>query len=148
MRSGYPTVPEASAVGNSPDEFRPGTLGNSPPTPEHTGTLTVMLDCAPLLAAADVLAGRFRSLPDSRLRGSLAQTGLELARWLAAEAQRIESPGEPVRLMPDEGIHVVGDQIAVAAHDLAAALRERPDLAPCLAAAVTRVEQAAKRCGR
>jgi hypothetical protein len=106
-----------------------------------------MLDCAPLLAAADVLAGRFRSLPGSRLRGSVAETGLELARWLAAEAQRIESPGEPVRLMPDDGIHVVGDQISVAVHDLAMALRERPDLAPRLAEAVARVEKAAKRCG-
>lgn len=106
-----------------------------------------MLDCAPLLTAADRLAGRLRSLPQTRLRGTVAVTGLELARWLSAEAQRIESPGEPVRLMPDDGIFTVGDQIAVAAHDLAAALRERPELAARLAAAVTRVEDAAKRCG-
>jgi hypothetical protein len=106
-----------------------------------------MLDCAPLLAAADVLAGRLRSLPGSRLRGLVAETGLELARWLAAEAQRIESPDEPVRLMPDEGIHAVGDQISVAAHDLGVALRERTDLAPRLVEAVARVEAATKRCG-
>jgi hypothetical protein len=106
-----------------------------------------MLDCAPLLTAADRLAGRFRSLPQSRLHGTVAQTGLELARWLSAEAQGIEFPGEPVRALPDEGVFVVGDQIAVAAHDLAAALGDRPDLAGRLAAAVARVEDAAKRCG-
>jgi hypothetical protein len=106
-----------------------------------------MLDCAPLLNAADRLSGRFRSLPQSRLRGAVAETGLELARWLAAESQRMESPGEPVRLMPDDGIFTVGDQIAVAAHDLAAALTERPEFADRLTAAVIRVEDAAKRCG-
>lgn len=108
-----------------------------------------MLDCAPLLKAAERLAGRFRALPQSRLRGTVADTGLELARWLAAEAQRIEFPGAEVRVMPDDGVFAIGDQIAVAAHDLAAALKTCPESAAVveLAAAAARVDDAAKRCG-
>jgi hypothetical protein len=109
-----------------------------------------MLDCAPLLTAADRLADRYRSLPQSRLHGAVAEDGLELARRLAAEAQSVESPGTPARLMPDEGIFAVGDQIAVAAHDLTTALRQcprGPESAAVLTAAVARVAETARRCG-
>ncbi|MDX6350643.1 MAG: hypothetical protein QOF84_5433 [Streptomyces sp.] len=106
-----------------------------------------MLDVKDLRNAADRLAGRFRSLPQSRLRGGVAQEGLALARDLAAQAQRLEFPGREVRLMPDEGVFVIGDQITVAGHELAAALERRPELAEVRDAAVARIELAAKRCG-
>ncbi|MDX6328880.1 MAG: hypothetical protein QOI83_1263 [Streptomycetaceae bacterium] len=106
-----------------------------------------MLDCATLLRAVDRLAGRFRALPQSRLRGGVAEAGLALARELAAEAQRIEFPGREVRIIPDEGVFVVGDQIAVAGHELAAALEPNPAHGERLDTAVRRVEAVAKACG-
>ncbi|MEZ0091225.1 hypothetical protein [Streptacidiphilus sp. EB129] len=76
-----------------------------------------------LLAAADRLADRYRSMPHGRLT-ALAADGLALARRLARAAQRLE--GGPSRgELPEAGAFVVGDQIALAAHDLAAALRGR-----------------------
>lgn len=85
-----------------------------------------MLDCAPLQSAVDRLADRFRSLPQSRLR-PVAPAGLALARTLSAAGQRLERPDREPLLMPDDGIFVVGDQIAVAGHDLVAALAAHPD---------------------
>jgi hypothetical protein len=49
--------------------------------------------------------------------------------------------------MRDEGVFVIGDQIAVAGHELAAALERLPELAEVRDAAVARIELAAKRCG-
>ncbi|QMU75084.1 hypothetical protein GXW83_04235 [Streptacidiphilus sp. PB12-B1b] len=83
-----------------------------------------MPDPSPFLAAAERLADRFRSMPESSLT-RLAPVGLDLARRLAVAAQRLE--GLPVREMPEAGVFVVGDQIALAAHDLAAAATARPD---------------------
>jgi len=81
-----------------------------------------MPDPTTLLAAADRLADRFRSMPHGRL-AALAPSGLTLARQLARQAQKME--GGPVREdLPEVGIFAVGDQIALAAHDLAAALRD------------------------
>lgn len=74
-----------------------------------------------LRAAVDALADRYRSLPYSRLSRA-AGDGLALARELSAAAQRIELPGREPLLMPDEGVYATGDQLAVAGHDLAAAL--------------------------
>ncbi|MBF9067770.1 hypothetical protein [Streptacidiphilus fuscans] len=73
-----------------------------------------MLDPTPLVAAAERLADRFRSLPQSRL-SRCAPAGLALARGMASAA------GAP-REVPDVGAFVVGDQIAATAHDLAHAL--------------------------
>ncbi|GGO88229.1 hypothetical protein [Wenjunlia tyrosinilytica] len=87
-----------------------------------------MLDAAPLLHAVDRLADRLRALPQGRLLGdvpgfgSRADAALALARGLADAAQRLEAPDrEPVPL-PDAGPFAVGDQVAVAGHDLAAAI--------------------------
>jgi hypothetical protein len=106
-----------------------------------------MLDCATLLRAVDRLSDRFRALPQSRLRGGVAEAGLALARELTAEAQQIEFPGREVRVVPDEGVFAVGDQIAVAGHDLAAALEPHPAYGERLDTAVQRVEAVAKACG-
>ncbi|MDX3074818.1 hypothetical protein ACIP98_24860 [Streptomyces sp. NPDC088354] len=106
-----------------------------------------MLDCTTLREAAGTLAGRYRSLPQSRLRGEPAAAGLALARELAARAQRIEFPGREPLVMPDDGIFAVGDQIAVAAHELAAALEPRPDLARVRDEAVARIRDTASRWG-
>ncbi|WP_034088780.1 hypothetical protein [Streptacidiphilus albus] len=76
----------------------------------------------PFLAAAERLADRFRSMPQSRLT-ALAPEGLALARRLAGWAQQLE--GLAVRELPEVGIFAVGDQIALAAHELAAAAAER-----------------------
>lgn len=83
-----------------------------------------MLDTSPLTAAVDRFADRLRAAPQSRLRQGAAEVALELARELAARAQALE--GVPVREMPDAGIFVVGDQVAVAGTDLAEALRAAP----------------------
>ncbi|WP_182450143.1 hypothetical protein [Streptacidiphilus sp. P02-A3a] len=78
-----------------------------------------MPDPTPLLAPAERLADRFRSMPQSKLT-RFAPFGLRLARRLAVLAQQLE--GLPVRELPEAGVFAVGDQIALAAHDLAAAL--------------------------
>lgn len=80
-----------------------------------------MLDTSPLTAVVERFADRLRAAPQSRLQQGTAAAALELARELAARAQRLE--GAAVREMPDAGIFTVGDQVAVAGHDLAEALR-------------------------
>ncbi len=96
-----------------------------------------MHDVARLLTAVDQLAGRLRSLPQSRLRGQAADEGLTLARELSDQAQRYEFPQARPRPVPDDGIFAVADQLAVAGHDLAA-VEDLP--AGLLTAAVARIE--------
>ncbi|MFD4244901.1 hypothetical protein ACFWP3_25420 [Streptomyces sp. NPDC058525] len=111
-----------------------------------------MLDTSPLTAAVERFADRLRAAPQSRLRQGAAAAGLELARELAARARRLE--GLPPREMPDAGIFVVGDQVAVAGRDLAEALRSvrEPDSAKApsgmLDEAVRLVERAEVRATR
>ncbi|MCZ4083191.1 hypothetical protein [Streptomyces antarcticus] len=81
-----------------------------------------MLDTSPLTAVVDRFADRLRAAPQSRLQQGAAAVALELARELSVRAQRLEGAG-PAREMPDAGIFVVGDQVAVAGLDLAEALR-------------------------
>ncbi|MFE3599957.1 hypothetical protein ACFXP3_04280 [Streptomyces sp. NPDC059096] len=85
-----------------------------------------MLDTTPLTAAVDRFADRLRTAPQSRLQRGAAARALELARELSVRAQRLESPGTPVRIMPDAGVFAVADQLTVAAGDLAEALRTAP----------------------
>ncbi len=73
-------------------------------------------------------ADRLRAMPQSRLRRGAAAEALELARELSVRAQALEAPprgagAAPAREMPDAGVFVVGDQVAVAGLDLAEALR-------------------------
>ncbi|GAA2455829.1 hypothetical protein [Streptomyces macrosporus] len=82
-----------------------------------------MLDVTPLLTAVDRFADRLRALPQSALTRGAAAEGLALARELARRAQRVEFPGRAPRELPDAGVFAVGDQLAVAGHDLAEALR-------------------------
>ena len=82
-----------------------------------------MSDPSVLLLAADRLADRFRSMPQGRL-AALAPEGLWAARRLARRSQALEG-GVARPELPDVGIFAVGDQIALTAHDLAAALGER-----------------------
>ncbi|MCX5198888.1 hypothetical protein OOK31_34235 [Streptomyces sp. NBC_00249] len=84
-----------------------------------------MLDTSPLSAAVERFADRLRAAPQSRLTRGAAAEALELARELAVRAQRLEDPrgAAPARRMPDAGVFVVGDQVAVAGQDLAEALR-------------------------
>ncbi|CAM5464491.1 hypothetical protein SAVIM338S_03012 [Streptomyces avidinii] len=91
-----------------------------------------MLDTSPLTAAVERFADRLRAAPQSRLQRGAAEAALELARELSVRAQRLEEAARgaggaagaaPARVMPDEGIFVVGDQVAVAGADLAEALR-------------------------
>ncbi|WP_335971088.1 MULTISPECIES: hypothetical protein [Streptomycetaceae] len=108
-----------------------------------------MSDRTALSAAVDRLAGRLRSLPQRKLQGGAAAQGLELARWLAAQAEALEFPDREPHLMPNDGMFVVGDQLAVAGHELAAALDA---VGPERAAAVTaeareKVAAAARRIG-
>ncbi|WP_328913832.1 MULTISPECIES: hypothetical protein [unclassified Streptomyces] len=81
-----------------------------------------MSDHTALHTAVDRLAGRLRSLPQRRLQAGAAAEGLELARWLARQAQTLEFPGREPYELPDDGIFVVGDQLAVAGNELATAL--------------------------
>ncbi|MFE2287896.1 hypothetical protein ACFXDJ_27480 [Streptomyces sp. NPDC059443] len=91
-----------------------------------------MLDTSPLTAAVERFADRLRAAPQSRLGQGAAETALELARELSVRAQRLEAASAgagdgtgaaPAREMPDAGMFVVGDQVAVAGLDLAEALR-------------------------
>ncbi|MFJ9769869.1 hypothetical protein ACIRVF_01320 [Kitasatospora sp. NPDC101157] len=90
-----------------------------------------MHDVQPLVEAVDELADRFRSLPQSKLLGAVpghpsrAAAVLALARRLAALALAAE--GGPEREFPDAGAFAAGDQLAVAGHDLAAALTALPE---------------------
>ncbi|RKT16187.1 hypothetical protein BX285_0513 [Streptomyces sp. 1114.5] len=121
-----------------------------------------MHDVQPLIEAVDALADRFRSLPQSKLLGSVpgygsrAAAALELARRLAALALAAE--GGPAREFPDAGAFAVGDQLAVAGHELAAGLAALPEgaqvalpggpagVAEVLAGAVAAVRETAALC--
>ncbi|MFJ3833126.1 hypothetical protein ACIPWI_34995 [Streptomyces sp. NPDC090046] len=114
-----------------------------------------MLDTSPLTAVVERFADRLRAAPQSRLQQGAAAAALELARELSVRAQRIETPGQEPREVPDAGIFVVGDQVAVTGRDLAEALRVAagaPDSAKApsevLDEAVRLVEQAEVRAMR
>ncbi|MDX3534032.1 hypothetical protein PV721_06575 [Streptomyces sp. MB09-01] len=114
-----------------------------------------MLDTSPLTAVVERFADRLRAAPQSRLQQGAAAVALELARELSVRAQRLETPGRAARELPDAGIFVVGDQVAVAGLDLAEALRAAagsPDSATApsemLDEAVGLVEQAEIRAMR
>jgi hypothetical protein len=102
-----------------------------------------------LRPAVERLAGRLRSLPQRRLQAGAAAEGLELARWLAREAQLLEFPDREPRLVPDDGVFTVGDQLAVAGNELVAALAEAEPAGGqrLLAEALARVAVTAKAVG-
>lgn len=110
-----------------------------------------MLETTPLTTAVTRLADRLRALPESALRRGPEAQGRALARELARRAQRLEFPGAEPRELPDAGPFAVGDQLAVAGHDLVAALREVDAAALCEGAygevesAVALVEEADER---
>ncbi|MEU3191194.1 hypothetical protein ABZ686_11260 [Streptomyces sp. NPDC006992] len=84
-------------------------------------------DTRPLTDAVERFADRLRSLPQSTLERGAAADGLALARELALLAQRLEFPeGGMSRVLPDAGVFAVGDQLAVAGHDVVAALETAP----------------------
>ncbi|MFJ4921326.1 hypothetical protein [Streptomyces sp. NPDC088725] len=89
-----------------------------------------MLDTTPLTDAVDRLSDRLRGAPQSRLQRGVAAEALALARELSVRAQRLEGAGgegcQELRIMPDLGVFAVADQLAVAAGDLAEALRTAP----------------------
>ncbi|AXE78321.1 hypothetical protein [Streptomyces atratus] len=85
-----------------------------------------MLDTTPLITAVDRFADRLRAAPQSLLQRGAAAEGLATARELALRAQRIEAPDREPRIIPDAGIFVIGDQLAVAGRDLAVALETAP----------------------
>ncbi|MFC4608876.1 hypothetical protein ACFO9E_13755 [Streptomyces maoxianensis] len=85
-----------------------------------------MLDTTELMRAVDRFADRLRAAPQSRLNRGAAAEGLALARELAVRAQRFEAPGQAPRIMPEAGLFAVADQLNVAGHDLAEALRTAP----------------------
>ncbi|MFD7666525.1 hypothetical protein [Streptomyces sp. NPDC059788] len=99
----------------------------------------------PLQTAVDALADRLRALPQSTLARGSAAEALALARELAGRAERIEEPGREPRAFPDAGMFAVGDQVAVAGHDLVEAVRAAGDERE-LASAVELVRGAAVRC--
>ncbi|WP_335938384.1 hypothetical protein [Streptomyces sp. PTD5-9] len=102
-----------------------------------------MLDTTPLINAVDRFADRLRAAPQSRLQRGAAAEGLATARELARRAQRVESPDREPRTMPDAGLFAIGDQLAVAGRDLAAALETASSAE--LDEAVRYVEEAAGR---
>jgi hypothetical protein len=107
-----------------------------------------MTDRSPLRPSVERLAGRLRSLPQRRLQAGAAAEGLALARWLARQAQALEFPGREPYELPDDGVFTVGDQLAVAGNDLAAALEADPEgTGEVLAAALQAVAAAARTIG-
>jgi len=88
-----------------------------------------VLDTTFFTAAVDRFADRLRAAPQSRLHRGAAAEGLALARELSVRAQRLEAAdgvAQLPRIMPDAGVFVVADQLAVAALDLVEALRMDP----------------------
>jgi hypothetical protein len=81
-----------------------------------------VLDTTPLITAVDRFADQLRAAPQSRLQRGAAAEGRAAARELALRAQRIEAPDREPRIIPDAGVFVIGDQLAVAGRDLAVAL--------------------------
>ncbi|WP_035846819.1 hypothetical protein [Kitasatospora azatica] len=88
-----------------------------------------MPDPLDLQDAVDELADRFRAMPQSRLLGAVpghpsrAAAALALARELADRAQLLEEgPAREPRDFPEAEAFTVGDQLAVAGHDLVGAL--------------------------
>lgn len=108
-----------------------------------------MSDRTALHSTVDRLAGRLRSLPQRRLQAGAAAEGLELARWLARQAQALEFPARVPHELPDDGIFAVGDQLSVAGHDLELALdAAEPERADAVTAeALVRAAGAAKAVG-
>lgn len=106
-----------------------------------------MLDTTELTAAADRFADRLRAAPQSRLQRGAAAEALALARELAVRAQRIEEPDREPRIMPDAGVFAVADQVSVASHDLAEALRSVPVESRAVDDAAALVRSAAERAG-
>ncbi|MFD4790896.1 hypothetical protein ACFWN1_28380 [Streptomyces sp. NPDC058459] len=102
-----------------------------------------MLDTTPLTKAVELFADRLRAAPQSRLQRGAAAEALAVARELARRAQELEEPGSEPREMPDAGMFAAADQITVAGHDLAVALRGEDQLEE----AVELVEEARKRAG-
>ncbi|MER8030865.1 hypothetical protein ABTZ78_18110 [Streptomyces bauhiniae] len=102
-----------------------------------------MLDTTPLTKAVELFADRLRAAPQSRLQRGAAAEALAVARELARRAQELEEPGSEPREMPDAGMFAAADQITVAGHDLAVALKGEDQLAE----AVELVEEARKRAG-
>ncbi|MDX2694474.1 hypothetical protein PV416_16415 [Streptomyces ipomoeae] len=102
-----------------------------------------MLDTTPLTRAVDHFADRLRAAPQSRLQRGAAAEALALAREFALRAQRLESPGGPLREMPDAGMFAAADQVTVAGNDLALVLADEGELAE----AVALVEEAQRRAG-
>lgn len=86
-----------------------------------------MLDTTALVQAVDRYADRLRATPQSRLQQGAAHQALTLARELTRRAQLLESPGVPLRELPEAGVFTVGDQVAVTGHDLAEALAAAAD---------------------
>ena len=102
----------------------------------------------PLRPSVERLSGRLRALPQRRLQAGAAAEGLALARWLTRQAQALEFPGREPYELPDDGVFTVGDQLAVAGNDLAAALEADPEnTADVLAEALLRVTAAAAAVG-
>ncbi|MER5635950.1 hypothetical protein ABT095_03210 [Kitasatospora sp. NPDC002227] len=83
-----------------------------------------MVDEQMLVVAVEALADRFRSMPQSRLTGAVpgyasrAAAAHWLAAWLATRALTLA--GQAPRPFPAVGDFTVGDQLAVAGHELAA----------------------------
>jgi hypothetical protein len=102
-----------------------------------------VLDTTPLTRAVDHFADRLRAASQSRLQRGAATEALGLARELALRAQRLEDPYGDPREMPDAGMFAAADQITVAGHDLALALKDEGELAEALAL----VAEAQKRAG-
>jgi len=100
----------------------------SPPAGKPSVSLTV--DVSAFVKESGAVADRLRHLSEPRLKAPLtarqedapsrAGAALELARRLADLAAAVE--GGPRRELPDLGVFVVGDQVAVTAGDLAVAL--------------------------
>ncbi|KUJ66718.1 hypothetical protein ACZ90_33850 [Streptomyces albus subsp. albus] len=106
-----------------------------------------MTDVTELLTAVDRLADRLRAMPQSALAQGAAARGLALAGELAQRAQRLEAPGAEPRPMPDAGMFVVADQLAVAGHDLAEILERTPGSGGQAAEALRLVTEAARGIG-
>jgi hypothetical protein len=82
----------------------------------------VLVDVTRLTTEVDRLADRLRATPQSALLRGAAAEAHGLAAELVRRAQLLEFPGREPHPLPDVGPFAVGDQLAVAGHEMAAAL--------------------------
>lgn len=108
-------------------------------TPGHTGPARIVNAMSELSSAVVLgnavreVTDRMRTLPESRLIGRVGAARVlarRLVEWAHGVEHRDRLPPPPTPELPDEGVFVTADQVAVAGADLVAAADGLPPDTP------------------